>query len=192
MAVNYKPLNRDNTWNEDKKIALRRLFGLAEVAAAGATAATISRSVVNRTIAGKLDAGEEQDIRTLFDGLRRAMTDTTGITLTDLTFADADPDTIASAAGDFTTFVAAGDTIVVTDSTSNDGSYLVDTVTSLLITLDAAETLVAEGTADVTATISRDGTAYDLQRHFSGDRWTGNQRKIIKAMAQSVVDMISA
>lgn len=112
MAVNYKPLNRDNTFNEDKKIVLRRLFGLAEVAAAPSTSATISRSVVNRTLAGKLDASEEQDIRSLFAGLRNA--------------------------------------------------------------------------------IDNDNTSYDLQPHFAADSWSGNQRRIIKGMAQAVVDMISA
>jgi len=90
----------------------RKLFGLAETAADPSTSATISRSVVNRTLAGKLSATEEQDVRTLFAGLRDA--------------------------------------------------------------------------------IDNDNTSYDLQPHFAGDRWTGNKRRIIKAMAQSVVDMISA
>lgn len=112
MAVNYKPLNRDNSFTEDEKIVLRRLFGLAEVAANPSTSSTISRSVVNRTLAGKIGADAQQDLRSLFAGLRTA--------------------------------------------------------------------------------IDADNTAYDLQPHFSADRWTGNKRKIVKAMAQAVVDMISA
>jgi hypothetical protein len=73
MAVNYKPLNRNQEWSSDEKKVLRKLFGLAEAAADPSTSATISRLVVHKTLAGKLDANEEQDIRTLFDGLRTAI-----------------------------------------------------------------------------------------------------------------------
>lgn len=112
MAVNYKPLNRDNTWSEDQKIVLRRLFGLAETAADPSTSSVISREVVNRTLAGKLPADQEQDIRTLFIGLRTA--------------------------------------------------------------------------------IDNDDTTYDVGQHFAADSFRGNQRRIVKGMAQAVVDMISA
>lgn len=112
MAVNYKPLNRSSEWTNDEKKVIRKLFGLAEAAADPSTSTEISRTIVNRTLAGKIDAGEEQDFRSLFEGLRTA--------------------------------------------------------------------------------IDNDDTAYDLQPHFAADRWTGNGRRVIKAMAQSVVDMISA
>lgn len=112
MAVNYLPLRRNQEWSTDSKRVIAKLFGLAETAADPSTSSVISRSVVNRTLAGKVDASEEQDIRSLFKGLRQAIDD--------------------------------------------------------------------------------DNTAYDLQPHFAADRWTGNKRRIIKAMAQSVVDMISA
>jgi hypothetical protein len=112
MAVNYKPLNRDQEWSVDEKNVYRKLFGLAETAADPSTSATISRTVVNQTLAGKVGAGEEQDLRSLFAGLRTAIDD--------------------------------------------------------------------------------DDTAYDLQPHFAADSWTGNHRRIVRAMAQSVVDMISA
>ena len=112
MAVNFKPLNRNQTWTEDQKIVYRRLFKLAFAAADPSTSSEISRSIVNRTLAGKLDAGEEQDVRTLFAGLRVA--------------------------------------------------------------------------------IDADNTSYDLQAHFGADRYTGNKRRIVKAMAQTVVDAISA
>ena len=71
---------------------------------------------------------------------------------TDLQFNDANPDTISTIIGDFTTLLSAGDTFTVVGSVSNDGSYLIDSVTSVSITLDAGETLVAEGTQDVNAT----------------------------------------
>jgi hypothetical protein len=112
MAINYNPLNRNSSWSTDQKNVLRKVFGLAETAAAPSTSATISRTVLNRALGGKLPANQEQDIRSLFAGLRDA--------------------------------------------------------------------------------IDADDTAYDLSDHFAADSWTGNERRIIRAMAQSVVDMISA
>jgi len=191
MAMDYNSLQRGNSWSTDQKRVIRKLFDLAFTAADPSTSATISRTVVNQTLAGKLDAGEEQDFRSLFIGLRKAMDDAAGVDYTDLQFADAGPDTITTVIGDFTEFVTAGDTIVVVGSVSNDGSYLVDSLTATVITLDSGEALSNEGTADVSANISRDGTVYDLQPHFTADRWTGNQRKIIKALAQTVVDAIA-
>ena len=191
MAMDYNSLQRGNSWSTDQKRVIRKLFDLAFTAADPSTSATISRTVVNQTLAGKLDAGEEQDFRSLFIGLRKAIDDAAGVDYTDLQFADAGPDTITTIIGDFTEFVTAGDTIVVVGSVSNDGSYLVDSVTATVITLDSGEALSNEGTADVSANISRDGTVYDLQPHFTADRWTGNQRKIIKALAQTVVDAIA-
>ena len=112
MALNFKPLQRSAHWGTDGKRVITKLFGFAWTASKPSTSGTISRSVVNRAIAGKLSATEEQDIRSLFDGLRTAITD--------------------------------------------------------------------------------DDTAYDLRPHFTADRWHGNQRRIIRALAQDVVDNISA
>ena len=113
MAVNYKPLNRNQEWGTDAKSAIRRLFGLAETAAAPSDSTVISRSVINRTLAGKVGADEEQAFRSLFDGLRTAM--------------------------------------------------------------------------------DNDDTAYDIQPHVTNNPFGSARRtKIIKNMAQSVVDMISA
>ena len=113
MAVNYKPLNRNQEWGTDAKRAIARLFGLAETAADHSTSATISRTVVNRTLAGKVSANEEQAFRSLFIGLRAA--------------------------------------------------------------------------------IDADDTSYDLNPHVTNCAWDSARRtKIIKNMAQSVVDMISA
>jgi hypothetical protein len=112
MAVNYKPLRRCQEWHTSEKRAFEKLFGLAETAADPSTSTVISRTTVNRTLAGKTDAGTEQDLRSLFAGLRTA--------------------------------------------------------------------------------IDNDDTGYDLQPHFASDTQTGNKRRIFRAMAQSVVDMISA
>jgi hypothetical protein len=74
----------------------------------------------------------------------------------DLTFADANPDTITRSAGSFVTdgFLE-GMTILVTGSTSNDGYYTIDTggVGALVLTLVAGDALVVEGpTSDITLT----------------------------------------
>lgn len=75
-------------------------------------------------------------------------------TLNDLTF-DATAKTIATAAGDFTSNpdIESGDYIIIKGTALNDGRYLVTTSIALLITLDAGETLVNEGTADASAFI---------------------------------------
>jgi len=75
MAINHKPLRRCQEWSTDEKRVLSKLFDLAFTAATGAST-IISREVVNRTIAGKLDAGSEQDIRALFEVLRTRIDDT--------------------------------------------------------------------------------------------------------------------
>ena len=112
MANDYTPLNRNSSWSTDQKAVLRKLFGLAETAAqTPSTSGDISRDIVNKTLGGKLSATAEQDIRSLFAGLRTA--------------------------------------------------------------------------------IDADDTDYDLQPHFTADRWTGNERRIIKALAQSVIDQIA-
>ena len=67
-----------------------------------------------------------------------------------ITFADADPDTITRASGDWTTLFAVGDVITITNSTSNDGSYTIASLTSTVITLVTADTLAAETNTTVT------------------------------------------
>ncbi|KKL68067.1 hypothetical protein LCGC14_2128710, partial [marine sediment metagenome] len=65
-----------------------------------------------------------------------------------LTFADADPDTIVRASGNFTTDgYVAGDRVEVSGSSNNDGSYTIAIVAALTLTLVAGDVLVAEGPA---------------------------------------------
>ena len=65
-----------------------------------------------------------------------------------LTFADADPDTIVRASGSFTTDgYVAGDRVAVSGSSNNDGSYTIATVAALTLTLVAGDVLAAEGPA---------------------------------------------
>lgn len=68
-----------------------------------------------------------------------------------LTFADANPDTILRSAGNWITdgFVI-GQRIEVSDSATNDGTFQVDALTATLITLIVGDTLTAEGpSADI-------------------------------------------
>jgi hypothetical protein len=69
----------------------------------------------------------------------------TGPSTGNLTFADANPDTITRVDGDWSTDgVEIGDIVNVSGSTSNDGSYTVATVASKVLTLVATDTLSAE------------------------------------------------
>lgn len=82
------------------------------------------------------------------------------ITASTIAFVDSDPDTLTDSGNGFVTAgFQAGDVITVSGSTSNDGTYKVATVAAGTITLDAAETLVAEGSGDtVTITAVRPWT----------------------------------
>lgn len=73
-----------------------------------------------------------------------------------LTFADADPDTITRTTNSWITDgVVAGDVITITNSTNNNGSYTVASRTALVATLVASDTLTAEGPVAATATCKR-------------------------------------
>lgn len=73
---------------------------------------------------------------------------------TTISFADTNPDTILDSGNGFVDagFLPAKN-IVVSGSTSNDGTYLVDTVTRGTITLDSGETLSAEAAGDLVTII---------------------------------------
>lgn len=71
----------------------------------------------------------------------------------DLTFANANPDTIVRASGSWSgDGVAVGDIITITGSASNDGSYTAATVGTTTLTLVATDSLVAEGPVGAVAT----------------------------------------
>jgi hypothetical protein len=108
MAIDHKPLRREQEWSTDEKRVISKFFNLAFASANDSTAFT--RNAINRILAGKLDAGSEQDLRAL--------------------------------------------AIVLTTAIDNND------------------------------------TALDLGPHFGASRWTGNKKRIIKAMAQTVADAI--
>ena len=73
---------------------------------------------------------------------------------TTISFADTDPDTILDSGNGFVDAgILPGKNIVVSGSTSNDGSYLVATVTRGTITLDGGESLTAEPAGDLVTII---------------------------------------
>lgn len=80
-----------------------------------------------------------------------------------LEFKDNDPaaDTIVRTTGSFITDGwESGESVKVSDSADNDGTYLIDTVTALVLTLDKAVALTDEGPA-TGATLTADGPALD-------------------------------
>ena len=85
-----------------------------------------------------------------------------------MTFADADPDTITRASGSWITdgFVA-GDEVDVSGSASNDGTYIVASVAASVLTLHAAETLAAEG--PVSCTVKTSVYGVDTQSTATAD-----------------------
>lgn len=42
------------------------------------------------------------------------------------------------------------------------------------------------------AAIDADNASYDIDPHFSAHRWNGNKERVIRAMANSVIAMVSA
>ena len=70
------------------------------------------------------------------------------VTDTDISFADADPDTITSVGVDLSTLFNAADVIVVTGDSDNNGTYTVAGVVGGVITLDGADELSTEGAGD--------------------------------------------
>lgn len=89
-----------------------------------------------------------------------------------LTFADADPDTITRSAGSWITDgFAAGDTVTIVDSTDNDDSYVIESLTATVLTLASGEALTAEvATAGITATATP--TLTFLEVSTTGDTLT--------------------
>lgn len=95
-------------------------------------------------------------------GYLPAVADSTQITASGgrtMTFADADPDTITFSSGDLTADgFEAGMKVTIAGTSSNNGTYVIASVTSTVITLESGETLAAEGPLSSTATAQ--ATAY--------------------------------
>ena len=77
---------------------------------------------------------------------------------TTLAFGDADPDTITRAAGDWVADgVIEGDVVTITGAANaaNNGSFVVRSLTTTILTLDIVHALTAEGAVAATATVAR-------------------------------------
>lgn len=102
----------------------------------------------------------------------RKRTITIGATTT-LAFADAGPDTITRASGDWVADgVLSGDVITITGSVSNNGSFTVAVVATTVLTLVATDTLTTEGAVAATATCAR-----GFVRTLNGVKYAFNWRQ---------------
>lgn len=89
-------------------------------------------------------ASVDADVMAAFLCKDSATTETIDTSSVNVTFAEANPDTIVRASGDWTTNFSVGDRINIEGSTSNDGTYIIDTVVALTITLSNYDDLAAE------------------------------------------------
>lgn len=98
---------------------------------------------------------------------------TSTITATTIAFVNSDPDTITDSGNGFVAagFVA-GDTIIVSGSTSNDGTYTIATVAAGTLTLTSGAVLTPEGAGDsvtITAqghTLTKEGSTTWAEERF--------------------------
>jgi len=114
-----------------------------------------------------------------------------------LTFADANPDTITRASGDWIADgVAIGDVITIVGSANNDASYTVAAVGSTALTLITTDTLIAEGPVAVTKTVTRhfkrdiNGTIFAFSwRVFGNDSSLANIYQFIQHELRQSTDI---
>lgn len=114
-----------------------------------------------------------------------------------LTFADANPDTITRASGSWITDgVEIGDVVTITGSANNNGSYTVATVGATVLTLVTTDALVAEGPVGATATVTRhfkrniNGVVYAFSwRVFGNDSTLANIYQFIQHELRQTTDI---
>jgi hypothetical protein len=106
-----------------------------------------------------------------------------------ISFADADPDTIADAQEKFvTTGFEAGMDILVEDSLSNDGCYTIDTVVAATITLISTDELATEA-AGARVFLSRVKWPKGIQKYVAQMVWYGStSAKSVSASSESIGD----
>ena len=116
-----------------------------------------SATVLTLNTADQIFAGETNQtyiVRRPGMHLQKKSVTASSVTQSDISFADADPDTITRVAGDWVADgYVHGMAVTVVGSPSNSSTFIVDTVGVTVLTLIASETLVAEGTgASITVT----------------------------------------
>ena len=75
MAVDYKPLNRQQDWNVQQKAALKKIFEAGESAATGGDSTLVSRKLIHLAMGGWFDGDTKHDIQALFKEIRDASDD---------------------------------------------------------------------------------------------------------------------
>jgi len=75
MAVDYKPLNRNQEFSTPQKAALKKIFGFAEAAATGGDSTIVSRKKVHLALSGHFSANDRADIQALMKEIRDASDD---------------------------------------------------------------------------------------------------------------------
>jgi hypothetical protein len=75
MANNYAPLNRNNTWDQLQKRAIKKAFVAAETAAAAGdhTYKNTNRTLNSQILDPRLDGNEAHSIKRLLDGIADAI-----------------------------------------------------------------------------------------------------------------------
>ena len=104
------------------------------------------------------DSKLQQWLWRAFNRYLPSATTATGITAAGgrtFTFADSNPDTLTLSTGSLITDnYVPGQTLTVAGTSSNNGTYTIDTVTALVITVISTDTFVAEGPLSATATLA--------------------------------------
>lgn len=160
----------------------------ADITAAFTALGQQQQLFIASAIAGIIDSGDFDDIASeldsyaatkrrptfAFTSARRQYLDCRKVGSSTVTFAENSPaaDTITRASGSWVTDgFKAGMTITVSGSASNDGTYTLETVTALTLTLVSGDDLVAEATVSnvtVTGTESRSAWMAAVRADFDG------------------------
>lgn len=72
MAVDFKPLNRNESFSVAQKAALRKVFTAGQAAATGGNSALVSQKIVHNALAGYFSEDDKQDLVKLFRYIRAA------------------------------------------------------------------------------------------------------------------------
>ena len=73
MAVDFKPLNRQQDFTVQQKEALKKVFTFAENAATGSDSTIVSRTKCHLALAGHFSGDDKHDIQALMKEIRDAI-----------------------------------------------------------------------------------------------------------------------
>jgi len=72
MAVDYKPLNRNQEFTTPQKAALKKIFQAAESAAIGGASTLVSRKLVHLALSGHFPENDKRSLQVLMAEIRSA------------------------------------------------------------------------------------------------------------------------